>query len=80
MAQTQKFSGSEKSDEIVDLHKDIENLKAAFAQTAEDLKAKFKEKSDDLEENMFGFVKKHPAKTIAISVVAGMLLAKILQK
>ncbi len=77
---TQKASSSEDTAEKVDLHEDMKLLKEVILQTADDLKAKFKEKSDDLEENMFGFVKRHPVKTIAVSVVAGMVLAKLLQK
>lgn len=75
-----KASSDEKSVEKVDLHEDMEKLKEVLNQTADDLKAKLKEKSDDLEENLFGFAKRHPVKTIAVSVVAGMVLAKLLQK
>lgn len=77
---TQKASSSEDTVETVDLHEDMQLLKEVILQTADDLKAKFREKSDDLEENIFGIVKRHPAKAIAISVVAGMVLAKLLQK
>lgn len=102
MTQAHKLNESNKSVEMADLQKDIENLKDAFAQTTEDLRAmvkeksgnlkdkiveksddlktKVKEKSEDIQENIFDFVKQHPVKTIALSVVAGMVLAKILQK
>jgi ElaB/YqjD/DUF883 family membrane-anchored ribosome-binding protein len=75
-----KASSSENKDGEVDIREDIQLLKEVILQTAEDIKTKFKEKSDDLEENMFGFVKQHPVKAIAVSVVAGMVLAKLLQK
>lgn len=80
MTQKVSVNEKEKTADGVDIREDIKLLKEVILQTADDIKTKIKAKSDDLEENMFGFAKKHPVKTIAVSVVAGMILAKLLQK
>lgn len=53
MAQAQKFNENNKSIDMADLQKDVENLKAAFAQTTEDLKAIVKDKSGDIKDKIF---------------------------
>lgn len=75
----------------VDLREDILRVKEALAQTANDVREKAeelfhrsvqdaKEKSNDIEENVVAYVKEHPLKTIGYSVLAGVILAKLLQK
>lgn len=80
MAPKAPSNDNDKSADDIDIREDIQLIKEMIIQTADDIKTKIKAKSDDLEENMFGFAKKHPVKTIAVSVVAGMILAKLLQK
>ena len=80
MAPKAPSSDNEKSADQIDIREDIQLIKEMIMQTAEDIKIKIKGRSGELEENMFGFVKNHPVKTIAVSVIAGMVLAKLLQK
>jgi ElaB/YqjD/DUF883 family membrane-anchored ribosome-binding protein len=75
----------------IDLREDVDRIRAALSQTAHDIKGKTEEtlrksyqdaknKSADLEETVTNYVKEHPVKTIAFSVLAGMIFAKLLRK
>lgn len=86
MSPTQNGSESDK----IDLREDVIKVKEALAQVAEDVKCKAEElfhqtmhdaksKSCDMQENIVNFVKEKPLTSIAISVVTGMILAKLLK-
>lgn len=74
-----------------DIVEDIEKVRDALAQVAHDVKNKAeslvnnsindaKSKTANLEETARDYMKEHPVKVIAFSVIAGMLISKILRK
>lgn len=77
---TQKSVQDGKDGGKIDLHADINKIKDAFSQTAVDIKDKLKHNSEGLEDHILGYVREHPVKAVAFSMLAGMILAKILEK
>jgi ElaB/YqjD/DUF883 family membrane-anchored ribosome-binding protein len=87
----QSMSNNGRLNNNIDLHEDLEKIKAALSRTAYDVKDRageiwqqsikdMKEKSTNIEENTVRYVKEHPVKALAISVVAGMIISKLLRK
>ena len=79
------------NDKKIDLSEDMDKVKEVLAQIAHDVKGKAesivnqsintaKDKTNNLEEDATNYIKDHPVRVVAFSVVAGMLLAKFLGK
>lgn len=76
--------------DAIDLQEDVEKVKQAFLKAAHDVRERAEEilyrslqdvktRSENLEECVVSYVKTNPVKTIAYSVLAGIIVSKLIK-